>query len=731
MKKTASQFALLLSLFPLLNFAQTTRIPCYTDQVMEQRFASDPEAKRAYEAHLKQIDQTQLQLEQEQNTAGAKSAAAPEYTVPVVFHILYDCANQNLGVTDAVCNAALAQVNSDFSRNGSDTNLIFAPFKSLYINSDIKFMMAKKDPQGNCINGVVRHFDTKTTWSQGSAGNSAAYWTYTWDPSKYLNIYVVTSIVPQGTVTGGGVIVGYTYRPGTWPTGNTRDAIVFDGDFLSGSQGGIPDARNLSHEIGHWLDLAHTFGSTNNPGVTCGSTFGGDGISDTPDTKGNFNACPASSTNTLFTCTSPNPSNSNNYYQNVNNFMDYSTCSRNFTNGQTTRMRTTLASSTNGRNNLSSTTNLAFTNVDGTGLCAPKADFVSTNCSYTICAGGNLTFKDLSYNGTITGYTWSASNGASVTSPNASLTSINFPTFGTSNVTLLVSTAQGTNAKNIAITVADGASAIIGPYSESFEFPGIPTDWSVTNPNNDALAWAQTELAAYDQSASFYLDRNLSVANRTDILQMPILDALNNQGKVLEFAYAYRQNSSTQNDVFRVQGSKDCGGTWSDIWFPTASALANSSGGVSTDEFIPFNEEWKVYQITASPFWSNFQNSSSVSIRFSFTSGNTPANNIFIDAVRFYSPTGINELTSSLRFGLYPNPSNGETNVTFNLNDAAKIKISVLDIMGREVLSNPETTYAAGEQSVIINKGNSLPNGVYFVNLSHNGARMSAKLIIN
>ena len=53
MKKTVSQFALLLSLFPLLNFAQTTRIPCYTDQAMEQRFASDPEAKRSYDTQVK------------------------------------------------------------------------------------------------------------------------------------------------------------------------------------------------------------------------------------------------------------------------------------------------------------------------------------------------------------------------------------------------------------------------------------------------------------------------------------------------------------------------------------------------------------------------------------------------------------------------------------------------------------------------------------------------------
>lgn len=731
MKKNASTLVLLLSFLPLAFMAQETkRIPCYTDEAMEQYFASNPEARTSYQKHLNEVNATQLILEQQQ--ANAKSASsAPEYTVPVVFHILYDCENPNLGVTDNVCIAALNQVNSDFSRNGADTNLIFAPFKSLYINSDIKFMLAKKDPQGNCINGIVRHYDTKTIWSQGSANGNSAYWTYTWDPTKYLNIYVVTSIVPQGTVTGNGVIVGYTFRPGTWATGNTRDAIVYDGDYLSGSQSGIADARSLSHEIGHWLDLAHTFGSTNNPGVVCGSTTGGDGISDTPDTKGNFSNCPASSTNTAYTCTSPNPSNANNYYQNVNNFMDYSSCSRNFTAGQTLRMRTTLGNTTNGRNNLSSLSNLAFTGVDGSGVCAPKADFASTNCAYTVCAGSSLSFKDLSFNGTVSSYAWSANNGGVVANASASITSIMFPNVGTSFVTLMVTNGQGSSSKSLSVTVVDGVSGIIGPYSESFEIPGIPTDWQVFNTDNDAVTWTQTELAAFDLFASFWLHNYNTSLNKTDILQMPTLDLLNNQGKILEFAYAYRQRASNQNDEFRVQASKDCGGTWTDIWYPNIASLANGSGGVSSDEFIPFPEEWKVYQLNSSPYWFNFTNSSSVIIRFVFKSGSTGyANNMFIDAARFYDATGVNELSNQLRFNLRPNPSNGATNVNFNLNDAASIKISVMDIMGREVISPVNSNYAAGEHSVLINESNTLSNGVYFVNLYHNGAVISSKLII-
>jgi hypothetical protein len=40
------------------------------------------------------------------------------------------------------------------------------------------------------------------------------------------------------------------------------------------------------------------------------------------------------------------------------------------------------------------------------------------------------------------------------------------------------------------------------------------------------------------------------------------------------------------------------------------------------------------------------------------------------------------------------------------------------------------TNYGSGEQSISINKNANLPKGIYFVNLTLNGAKMSRKLII-
>lgn len=736
MKKQVTLTALFLSLLSVPGFSQQGHVqPCNTYEAMDQRFEGDPQAKAEYLKLRDRLDA--IQADAESNLSAGK-AAATEYTVPVVFHILYDCSNLMLPTTDAVCKTALDQVNSDFARLGADTNLIFTPFKSLYIPSDIRFMLATRDPQGNCTNGIVRHYDSRTNWKQAEANCGACdpYWAHTWDPTKYLNIYVVGNIVSSGTVTGGGIVVGYTFRPGTWGTQNAHDAIVYNASYLTGSQAGIPNARSLSHEIGHWLDLAHTFGNTNNPGVVCGSTGpgGGDGIADTPDTKGNFNTCPVSSTNTAFTCTSPNPTNSANYYQNVNNFMDYSSCARNFTQGQTTRMRNTLQMNVSGRSNLITSTNLAATNVNGSGLCAPVADFISTACSYTVCSGSSLTMRDISFNGTVTSRQWDADNGAVIANPTGTLTSINFPNVGTSVVTLTVTNGQGSDVLSRTVTVLDGNAAILGPYMESFENPGIPQDWSVTDGGGDSFTWAQTPLASYDAFQSFMVEGFNVPANSVEILEMPIMDVVNNANNEFMFAYAYRQSTPTQNDELKIQASMDCGGTWGDIVTLTAQQMALlSGGGVSTDPFYPSSVEWATYTISAHPNWQTYVSSAHVRVRFLFKEGTIGGgNNIFIDAVDFGSSAlAVNELTKEIRMNMYPNPTNDQTNVKFNLNDPADIKISVYDLLGKEVLPVTNQKYPAGEQIITINENDVLSKGVYFVNLSYNGTKLSAKLVIN
>ena len=165
-------------------------MPCMTYEAMDNHFAKDPKAKARYE-----MIQSTLQkeyLDYEANKSANKTTAPPVYTVPVVFHILHQGGAEN--VPDANCIAALNWVNLDFARANFDAGNTVAPFNASYIDSEIKFMLAKKDPNGNCTTGIIHHVDAATSWSQATHSSKSVH---TWDPTKYLNTYVVSSIAPS------------------------------------------------------------------------------------------------------------------------------------------------------------------------------------------------------------------------------------------------------------------------------------------------------------------------------------------------------------------------------------------------------------------------------------------------------------------------------------------------------------------------------------------------------
>jgi len=686
--------------------------PCDTYGAMEQVFAQDPQLRINYENSQKSLNEQILNYTKllSQN----KSTAAPEYTIPVVFHILHQGGAEN--ISDAQCIAALNQVNSDLAKMGVDAASVTSPFNNLYIPSDIKLMLAKKDPTGKCTNGIIHRYDARTNWDR--TGNMAAlYAGITWNPTKYLNIIIVKQIISQpGQV---GIVVGYTWLPGTWSAGDNRDAIVYNSSFLSGTT-----ARSLTHELGHWLGLSHTFGATNNPGVSCGD----DNLQDTPPTKGYFSTCPSSASgNACAVATATYGAGQ----ANVENIMDYSSCPKNFTGDQTARMRGVLASPVSGRSNLSNANNLSsnFTDVNGAGNCAPIADFYPSTMSFTVCKGGSLNMKDFSYNATISSYQWAADNSAIVATPSASTTMISFPVAGTSSVTLTASNPNGSGVSVKVVTVVDNAPGMIGPVIEGFEGAGVPLNWSVINPNAGSVTWVQTNSAAYEGFNSYYINTFANQAGHEDMLVTPIIDLASNPGSTFSFRYAYAKYTAAQTDELAIEGSKDCGGTWQNVFTLAASVMANGSGGTTTAPFFPQPDQWKLYDLSSHPNWNNYVSSSSVMFRFKFKSAGV-GNYIYIDAVNLDAPVGINELTKSTRFMLYPNPSKGESAVSFSLNDASDIALNVYDVSGRLVESIANANYSAGEHSLSVNKNASYNSGVYFIELSVNGARMSKKLIV-
>jgi hypothetical protein len=155
------------------------------------------------------------------------------------------------------------------------------------------------------------------------------------------------------TASLGQSLLGWAYFPSDFTTATSSDygplQSYFDGvviDFRTvpvvagddeGDQrvypaGTYEQGDTLTHEVGHWLELYHTFqgGCSTNPGYN-----GGDQVADTPaEASPNF-LCPEPGDEPRDTCTSDPGTDP------VHNFMDYSfdSCLTEFTRGQAARMQ--------------------------------------------------------------------------------------------------------------------------------------------------------------------------------------------------------------------------------------------------------------------------------------------------------------------------------------------------------------------------------------------------------
>lgn len=110
-------------------------------------------------------------------------------TIPVVFHVLYNTAAQN--IPDALLLAQLNQLNADFARLNTDAGNTPAAFASLGANTNIQFCLATRDPSGNPTTGIVRRSTGVTSFSTNNAvKNNATGGSNAWPAGSYLNIWV-------------------------------------------------------------------------------------------------------------------------------------------------------------------------------------------------------------------------------------------------------------------------------------------------------------------------------------------------------------------------------------------------------------------------------------------------------------------------------------------------------------------------------------------------------------
>jgi PKD repeat protein len=675
---------------------------CQTSEKQNEWFAKHPELKNAFE-------QLQEKAEKEDQLFFAQGnqqriASTTIYTVPVVFHILHLGGAEN--ISDAQVLDAMNILNRDFQKLNADTAVVVTPLKQIIGDVKFQFVLATKDPNGFCTNGIQHFWDVNTDW-QGSFTNYA----YTWNPTKYLNIYVVRSI--------GSGAAGYTFLPGSGIPSAMDAIVILCGYVGSIGIGSVPLSRALTHEVGHWFNLLHTWGGTNQPGVACGN----DGVSDTPITKG-YTTC------ALFNANNCNPA----IVENVQNYMDYSYCSTMFTAGQANRMQNAGNSSVSGRNNLSASSNLINTGIiNPLSNCAPKLTMSSP--SSTVCSGRNIFISTYTSNASPTSYLWSVNNGGVITSSNSAGANVMFTNLGSATVTCLVSNTFGSDSKTIVLNVVNGFPQIINTNSESFENIAIPPFWTVYSPSSSTIKWELNMEGAASGFSSMFIKGEDAPANTVSILETPSYDFKNNPTAAFTFKYAYARSKPSNKDIFKVQASKDCGSNWKDIFAPPNSFLALNSAGTTSATLYPEPGDWVLYDvINDSPYFTQFVNEDNVRFRFYFKedeNGLGFGNRIYLDDINFSTSVGINEITKSIAFNVFPNPSESAFTIDFTLSSLAKIKYSVSSITGAVLIEQPENSYDEGRHEIVVNQNKILTKGIYFLNFEMNGINMCKKLLVN
>lgn len=600
-----------------------------------------------YDAHPElhqQIEQLNQQLKDELSFYLQHGAAkrGEQYLIPVVFHILHTNGPEN--ISDEQVEDAVRVLNEDFNLQNPDTADIVAQFKAIAGNPEISFRLAQRDPSGNPSNGITRTF----TELSNDADESSKI--ISWPRDKYLNIWVVNSIASGAA--------GYTFYPSSAQFFPSRDGIIILHNYVGSiGTGSARRSRALTHEVGHWIDLPHVWGSTNNPGLES-NCFSDDGVSDTPLTIG-WRSCNLNGE----TCGD---------LDNVQNYMDYSYCYTMFTKGQSDRMRVALTSNVAQRNSLISPETHRATGVK---------EYLNARWEPSktiICEGEEVSFVDKSkYDQN--DWNWSF-EGGSPQSSTLNQPQIRYNEEGEFSVELSVGDGQRqSNASvqdQILVLPKEG---MFTPYTEDFESPEFADQlWKRRNADpTGANGWVYSFEAAYGGKFSLKNSNYSSDPGRVDDFISTTMDWSSFKSAIVSFRLAFRQRGQSNNDRLRLYISSDCGATWQLRWVKTGSELA--TGQPTNAYFIPRFSDWVEHEITTFPLGDMAEN---IILRFSFESGG--GNELYIDNI---SIAGVYKNVPVLNF-----PLNEATNIDANVSIDWK---PIFGVSGYEYQIDTDTSFSS------------------------------------
>jgi hypothetical protein len=245
--------------------------------------------------------------------------------IPVVVHVVWK--NEAENISDAQIQSQIDVLNKDFRKLNADFKNVPSVFKDLAADCEIEFCLAQKDTLGKKTSGILRYntlvenIGSVFTNNKRAVFYSASNGADNWRPTEYLNIWVCKL----------SNVLGFASPLSKAQTTPAEDGIVVDyrvfGTIGTAANSiGHKDGRTTTHEIGHYFNLLHVWGSN----FSCTDD---DLVADTPLQAAPSSDCPSfpykdSCSNSIM----------------YPNFMDYTNdeCMGLFTLGQKARILATL-----------------------------------------------------------------------------------------------------------------------------------------------------------------------------------------------------------------------------------------------------------------------------------------------------------------------------------------------------------------------------------------------------
>ena len=558
-------------------------------------------------------------------------------TIPVVVHILYNTAAENISNAQAISQVQV--LNDDFAKLNADAIKVTQPtFSTVASGAQIRFCLAQRDPLGNPTTGIIHKSTTQTSFGTNDVVKSnATGGDDPWDVTKYVNIWVCD-------LTGG--LLGY----GEFPTGTISQTWGLVIDYAYTGSGGSAQApynlgRTGTHEFGHCFNLYHIWGDD---GTAC---TGSDQCTDTPNQAGEHYGCFTAGSIQTDGCS---PSSPGVMWM---NYMDYTddACMYMFTAQQCARMEaivnnppwnvlgsslgctpvsaldagissiiapvagsSTCSNSVTPRITLSNTGSTTFT----TATILYKMDALATqtlNWTGSLASGTSTVLILNNYTGlTNAAHTFSAT----VINPNG--------------------TADGNAANNTltstytVIAVPVGAALPLVERFDAVTFP--PTGWVQINTNTLDAAYKWTRVAnttgipvVPTTTACAKMDNfagTINIAGQLDALRTPALSLVGaNSTLRVVFDRSHKMYSTVDIDSLNIYISTDCGGTWTKLYTKGGAQLSTSAGTLTTAYTPTSNAQWARDSVSLAAYVGQ----PSVYLKFESRSG--WGNNLYLDNI--------------------------------------------------------------------------------------------------